>query len=178
MFKIFRNIVNRIVLLVRFGKRIKIKALSRTHLLPKLYVESEGKIEIGEKFMTEKNVSVESYSKGKIHIGNNVFLNSNVKIVARNRITIGNNTVIAPNVCIYDHDHNWHGQDMQGEFVSDEIVIGKNIWIGANSVILRGSKIGDGAVIAAGSVVKGMVEAETLFYQDRVNKTKKLVKKG
>ena len=45
------------------------------------------------------------------------------------------------------------------------ISIGNNVWIGANSVILRGSSIGDGVVIGAGSVVKGSVPAKTIYIQ-------------
>lgn len=172
MLKIAINRIKWIRSVIHSKGKIKISALSTTHLLPKLYVESDGEIVIGRFLMSEKNTVIESYSKGKIHIGNNVFLNSNVKIVARNRISIGNNTVIAPNVCIYDHDHNWRGKNMQGAFIADDIIIGDNVWIGANSVILRGTVIGDGAVIAAGSVVKGTIDENVLFYQEKTNRIK------
>ena len=52
------------------------------------------------------------------------------------------------------------------------IHIGKNVWIGANAVILRGSNIGDGAVIGAGSIIKGEVPPHTVVYQRRDMKNK------
>ena len=50
-----------------------------------------------------------------------------------------------------------------------DIIIGRNVWIGANTVILRGTTIGDNAVIAAGSVLKGDVAPNTVFLNKREN---------
>lgn len=47
------------------------------------------------------------------------------------------------------------------------VSIGNNVWIGANTVILRDSIIGDNAVIAAGSVVKGNIPPNTVYYLKR-----------
>ncbi|MNE78614.1 putative lipopolysaccharide biosynthesis O-acetyl transferase WbbJ [compost metagenome] len=48
-----------------------------------------------------------------------------------------------------------------------EVHIGEHVWIGSNVVILRDTFIGDRAVIAAGSVVKGHVPADTLYLNKR-----------
>ena len=45
--------------------------------------------------------------------------------------------------------------------------IGNDVWIGAGAVILRGTTIGDKAVIGAGSIVKGDVPAGCVYYQKR-----------
>ena len=47
--------------------------------------------------------------------------------------------------------------------------IGDNVWIGANSVILRGSVIGSGCVIGAGSVIKGTYPPDSVIIQKRSN---------
>jgi acetyltransferase-like isoleucine patch superfamily enzyme len=57
-------------------------------------------------------------------------------------------------------------------FLSSPVIIGDNVWVGANCVILRGTVIGDNCVIAAGSVVKGNVESNMLYYQERTIKNK------
>lgn len=163
------NYFRKLRLRIRFGNRIQIASLPKTHILPKMYVSSNGSITVGDNLMAERNASLESYSDGVIRVGNNVFINSNVKIVSRKEIVIGDNTMIAPNVCIYDHDHDWHGGDVQNEFAADAVHIGNNVWIGANSVILRGTTIGDNSVIAAGTVVKGNVDAGCILYQKREN---------
>ena len=53
------------------------------------------------------------------------------------------------------------------KFKTAPVVIGNNVWIGANAIILRGTTIGDNSVIAAGSVVKGNVPSNTLLVQKK-----------
>ncbi len=57
-----------------------------------------------------------------------------------------------------DHDHD----TVNGGFVSAPIKIGDNVWIGANSVILKGVTIGNNAIIAAGSIVTKDVPANAI----------------
>ena len=56
-----------------------------------------------------------------------------------------------------------------GKYKTGSIEIGNNVWIGANTIILRGTKIGDNAVIAAGSIVKGEVPTGAVIVQKRVS---------
>lgn len=165
--KAFRNRIKTVYLKTRYHNRIVFNAVSGTHLLPKLYVAGEGEIHIGTGLMAEKNTAIESYGSGRINVGARVFMNTNTKIVARENIQIGDYTVIGPNVCIYDHDHDWKSENMQDKYVSAPVHIGSNVWIGANSIILKGVTIGSNSVIAAGSVVKADVPPDSLFYQER-----------
>ena len=98
-------------------------------------------------------------------------MNDNCNINCANKISIGSYTKIAPNVSINDHDHNYKGVE-GGNLIKGEVIIGKNVWIGSNSVILRGTVIEDNAVVAAGSVVKGHVPKDSLFLNKRENITK------
>ena len=52
------------------------------------------------------------------------------------------------------------------------VEIGNNVWIGANCVILRGTKIGDNCVVAAGSVIKGRVPGEYPYLSEARNRDK------
>ena len=92
----------------------------------------------------------------RITIGNNVFMNRNVYIIARAPITIGNNVLIANNVVINSGNHVYNDPkvniNMQGH-ISAPIIIEDDVWIGANSIIIKGVTIGTGSVIAAGAVV-------------------------
>ena len=56
------------------------------------------------------------------------------------------------------------------------IKIGNNVWIGANSIILKGVTIGDNSVIAAGTIVREDVDSNTLYYQEREYKAKAIIK--
>jgi len=68
--------------------------------------------------------------------------------------------MIAPFVYIVDSNHAIKKDTLLNlqENKSDPIILGNDVWIGAHSVILPGVKIGDGAIIAAGSVVNSDVE--------------------
>ena len=102
---------------------------------------------------------------GELVVGDKCFFNQNVSITCKKNIVIGDRCQIANNVVIVDHDH--AGSENWGSYVETPVVIGNDVWIGANVVIMRGTTIGDKAVIGAGSIVKGNVPAGKVFYQKR-----------
>ncbi len=87
-----------------------------------------------------------------IRIGKNVFINLGCTFMDRGGITIGDNAFIAPHVSLITENHGL-ATDKRRTLVSKPIVIGDNVWIGANATVLQGVTIGDNAVIGAGSVV-------------------------
>jgi acetyltransferase-like isoleucine patch superfamily enzyme len=125
-------------------------------------------LNIGKFVFIRKNASIRLDFNALLNIEEKVFINDNCTINCVNKITIGKNTKIAPNVCINDHDHNYKKIE-NGHLIKGEVIIGKNVWIGANVVILKDTFIGDNAVIGAGSVVKGNVPPNTLFVNKREN---------
>ncbi|MEN8764387.1 DapH/DapD/GlmU-related protein [Wenyingzhuangia sp.] len=72
-------------------------------------------------------------------------------IQASNGIVFGNNVELGPGVKIISSNHNF--EDFSKIIKSKPIVIGDNVWIGANSVVLPGIKIGNNVIVGAGSVV-------------------------
>jgi acetyltransferase-like isoleucine patch superfamily enzyme len=129
------------------------------------------KINIGKFVFIRKNASIRIDYDGVLTIGKNVFINDNCTINCVNRITIGKNTKIAPNVCINDHDHNYK-KNTTDHLIRGEVIIGDNVWIGSNVVILRNTNIGDNVVVAAGSVVKGIIPPNTIFMNKRETETR------
>lgn len=101
-----------------------------------------------------------------IHIGNNVGI-SGATIYARKGIEIGDNTAIGGNVKILDNDFHPLDWETRNKYLLDskggnadvvpakEIKIGKNCFIGCNSIILKGTVLGDGCVVGAGAIVSG-----------------------
>ena len=77
---------------------------------------------------------------------------------------------------IYDHDHDFRIKDglKSLKYKTSPIIIGNNVWIGSNTIILRGSKIGNNCVIGAGSVIKGTYEDGSIIVQKRENSVSKL----
>lgn len=79
------------------------------------------------------------------------YINSNSKIYCFNDIEIGQGVAISEEVIIRDSDN--HSLLYDGYEMSKPIKIGNHVWIGFRAAILKGVTIGDGAVIAAGSIV-------------------------
>ena len=79
------------------------------------------------------------------------FISSKLYIQAINKIFIDSSVLIGPDVKIISANHKFNNYD-EWE-TSEPIIIKKNVWIGANSIILPGVNIGENCVIGAGSVV-------------------------
>lgn len=105
-----------------------------------------------------------------MELGNGVFINRNTIITSRRSIIIEDGVTIGPNVCIYDHDHNVNNR---GEYILQNVVVKKNVWIGSGVIILKGVTIGENAVVASGSVVTKDVPDNTILIQKRQSFLKK-----
>lgn len=98
---------------------------------------------------------------GKIEIGDRTGASS-VVISSKKLVKIGSRCKIGGNVRIFDHD--FHSLDAEirctsedrNNIRSSEIEIGDDCFIGTNSIILKGTKIGARSIVAAGSVVFGL----------------------
>lgn len=155
-----------------YGKKIRFNKIMLLSNKAKLkIIGKRAFIQLGYKNNIKEGCRLDAIG-GSIQLEDYVFINRNGIIVAMSDIRIGSHTSIGPNVVIYDHDHNYKGNDDE-KYLSEPIIIGKNVWIGANCTILKGVKIGDNAVIAAGTLVCSDVPENTLVYQKRDNIYKK-----
>lgn len=96
------------------------------------------------------SVTTNDDSAAILRIGSNVSVGDRTEIHAGKCISIGKNTLISWDCCIMDRDY--HAINSDKEKMSP-VQIGENVLICCRSLILKGVSIGDGAVIAAGSVV-------------------------
>lgn len=95
---------------------------------------------------------------GRLSIGSDTFIGHNVSVIGGDaNIDIGDNVDIAPGVMIISGSHqiNPTSDRVAGPGYSSTITIGNGCWIGAGSIILGGTTLGENTVIAAGAVVKG-----------------------
>lgn len=130
--------------------------------------DSKSRVIIGKHCVTRKDISLRIERGGELIIGEKCCFSSRVDITCLNSIKMGSCCQIGHNVVIVDHDHDYStGSGYGCELISSPITIGDRVWVGANSVILRGVTIGDNAVIAAGSIVRKDIPANTVFYQKR-----------
>lgn len=109
----------------------------------------------GRNLIVGKDTTINIARNAALRMGDNVGIGNRCQIVSHKYIEIGEGTILAPNVMIYDHNHIFDAQNgvYQREFSDDEIVIGKYCWIGASAIILKGVHIGDRCIIGAGSLV-------------------------
>lgn len=135
------------------------------------------RIEVGEDTVIYEKAAIEAYGSGQISIGGTCIIGE-ARISARESIRIGQRVVTSWNVYIQDFDG--HPTDpetrriqmlnlvedfrpsyrasrkvepLRWTFPTAPIEIGDDVWLGANTTVLKGAKIGSGSIVAAGAVV-------------------------
>lgn len=120
-----------------------------------------GVVEVADACEVNQGVELNPFG-GSIRIARRVWLGPYVVIYGHGGVEIGEQTLVSMHCTILSSNH---GVPPIGKLIrdtSDELrptKIGRDVWVGANAVILGGVTIGDGAVIAAGAVVSRDVEA-------------------
>jgi len=133
---------------VKLGKNILLNSSNRTYHVNMF---------VPVKILCDKPNSI-------ITIGDNTRIHGSC-IHAFDRIEIGHHCLIAANCQIMDS--NGHALEKEKRFNSQgsshPIKIGDNVWIGTGTIILPGVTIGDGAIVAAGSVVNKSVPENCIY---------------
>jgi chloramphenicol O-acetyltransferase type B len=108
-------------------------------------------VKIAKNVSIEKNVQL---SKG-VSIGKESYIGPNSNI--RGNIEIGNYFLCADNVSFVGNEYNYETVGIPiihtNKPIEKKTIIGNDVWIGHNVTIMRGIKIGNGAIVSAGSVV-------------------------
>ena len=99
-----------------------------------------------------------------IEVGENFYANYNLTVLDCNKVRIGDNVMIAPNVTITAAGHPIHPDSRRKYEYGIPVTIGNKVWICANVVICPGVTIGDGSVIGAGSVVTHDIPANVVAF--------------
>jgi hypothetical protein len=143
----YRFVINQCAKNVTFGKDV--------------YIDNIKNIEIMENSSLGNHVYLHSeLEMQKLIIDRSVQISDNVSIDYSGGVTIGNHTLISSHVLIISHDH---GLDPHSIPKGCSLNIGKNVWIGAHSIILPAvGTIGKGAIIGMGSLVTKPVAAYTI----------------
>jgi acetyltransferase-like isoleucine patch superfamily enzyme len=115
---------------------------------------------------------------GEIAIGNNCFIGQGTRIWSAEHVEIGNNVLISHNCNIIDTDSHeldyikrastfqnmikYGHANVNNDLISKHIIIEDYAWLSFNVTVLKGVKIGKGAIVAAGSIVTKDVEPFTV----------------
>ena len=128
----------------------------------------------GNKIVVGEDCRIDSFVKikfagglGDVLIGSKCYINSGCVLYSGNGIQMGNNVLIAANTTFAPVNHNIRKEKPVSEqgFMKSKggIIVGNDVWIGANCVILDGAYIPDGCVIGAASVVSGKLEPYCVY---------------
>lgn len=156
-----------------YGKNLLLKGV------PVIFNKGGAKLKIGNNVtikssflsnlvgLYSRTIIVTRTPEAVIEIGNNVGI-SGATIYARKGIYIGENTMIGGNSKILDNDFHpieveARNADIKEKIGCKEVKIGKNCFIGCNSIILKGTELGDGCVVGAGAVVSGKFEGNSVI---------------
>lgn len=140
----------------RRGRLITVRGIPR--------IDAVGDIILHDKVKIWSHIGKTQISSGAdatIEIGEGTFINTGSILSARNRISIGKNCQIANQVIIMDND--FHGVSSREEADDAEpVILEDDVWLATRATVLKGVRIGTGAVVAAGAVVTKDVQPFTL----------------
>jgi len=157
------------------GKNVNIE--SQLHFN---FDKSNSSISIGDGTNFRGGEQLLAYENGKIVIGENVFFNYGISINSNSSglVTIGRNSMFGESVKIYDHNHRFRKKDIsfkdQG-YKSGNVSIGENCWIGSNTIILRGAKIGNNVVVGANCIISEEIPDGTLVQNNSIISTQPIL---
>jgi acetyltransferase-like isoleucine patch superfamily enzyme len=167
-----RKIIFKLIRLFSFNIFRKIRGLiffkSRNIKLGK-NVTLQGQInsiKLGKDINVYNNCIFEFGSKAHLEIGSKVIFSFGCIINVNKVLIIGDFVQIGEYTSIRDttHDYNNYGKPMmENRDVSDSILIGNNVWIGKNCLIMPGSVIEDGVVVGANSIIKGILRSNKIY---------------
>lgn len=172
---------------IKYGKNLKMIGWPFVLRFPSASLEMGDDCAINSNFWSNllglyQRTIIIARGTGKIQIGNNVGI-SGASIYAIDSIEIGDNCRIGANVKIVDND--FHPIDTQARLVDDReqighrpIRIGRDVFIGMNAIILKGTQLGDGCVVGAGAVVSGKYEENCVIAGNPARVIKILEPKG
>lgn len=108
------------------------------------------RVVVGRDVLLAHDVGLHLRDRGAVlTIGDGTFVNHRTELVAHSRVTIGRHCLLAWDVLVLDSD----SHSVDGAPHTAPVAIGDRVWIGARATVLKGVTVGDGAVVAAGSVV-------------------------
>lgn len=146
----------------KVGKKLSVRGWINLHISPKAELVIGNGVMLKSGFADNPtacsfNTGIYCYRNSKLVIGNNTGI-FGTTIICSESVTIGNEVIIAGGTHIYDT--NFHSLDPvlriggnDDQVQTSPVYIGNQCWIGSRCLILKGVKIGDQAVIGAGSVV-------------------------
>lgn len=150
-------------------KRFEFSAFNLFSPFTEIDLDKKSTLKLGKFVRARSGVKIKVRDEAVVELGENTSFNHGCMVISHEKVTIGDDVQFGPNVLIYDHDHDFRIKDglKNLKYKTAPVEIGNNVWIGANVVILMGTKIGHNCVIGAGSVIKGEYSNNSIIVQKR-----------
>jgi acetyltransferase-like isoleucine patch superfamily enzyme len=147
-------------------------------------------IRLGARVICRGILRTEIFQPGTIVIGDNVYIGDDCILSCAHQIEIGSWTLLAHGVQVFDNDSHPLEADLRGQDYRQAVLstagrrsaiqgapiwIGARAWVGINAIILKGVTIGEGGIVAAGSVVTQDVAPYTVVAGNPAKVVKQLV---
>ena len=144
---------------IKFGKNLNVDRNCYIDALSTDGIRFGHNVSIGKNTTIECSGTLKWLGKGLV-VGDNVGLGTHGFFGCAGGVEIGDNTIFGNYVSIHSENHNYSDVNtpirLQG-VNRKGIKIGKDCWIGAKATILDGTVLGDGCIVAAGAVVRGVI---------------------
>ena len=178
--------------IIRSVKILKDFALieKKLKIIDKVLVNNKKKTQITiNSNVTIMSAKIFAFHLGKISIGKNCYIGINCQIDACKEVAIGDYCMISNNVIIQDHNsHPIKKADRRKQLLRlqeyptsvydseiNKVLIGNDVWIGTDAMILKGVKIGSGSIIAAKAVVTKNVPKNSIVAGNPAKVVKKIM---
>jgi acetyltransferase-like isoleucine patch superfamily enzyme len=125
-----------------------------------------GLVTFGGKANIGHGAKISVGENGEVYFGENFILSAESSIVVSNkRVVFGNDTLLSWNILVMDTDFHVI-RDSAGKVINEpkDIILGSHVWVGCGSVILKGSIIPNDSIIAANSLVSGVLTGEKKIF--------------
>ncbi|WP_346668396.1 acyltransferase [uncultured Subdoligranulum sp.] len=158
-----------VILKLKHGRDFSARGMAIVSPFTEITQEKGSYLHIGCMLKMHNGAKLRVRHGGTLNIGDRFGMSNGCVVTAYECITIGDDVMLGPNVLIYDQDHDYRVPDgvAAGKYKTTPIEIGNNVWIGANSVILRGTILGDNCVVGAGTILKGKFPPYSRILQKR-----------
>lgn len=143
-----------------------------------IFIDKNSKLIIKSGTYISPYCKIGVYEQGIIQLDEKVYMGMNCRLICRERICIGENVLLADNVSVYDHDHNYTDLTKsigQQGYKTKKVNISKNCWLATNVTVLKGTDIGERVIIGANSVAINKIDGYGVYIGNPLRKIKEIM---
>lgn len=128
----------------------------------RLRLDPHAHLVLGAGSEVDDGTTLAVYGSGRLELGERAFVGHHCTLAARELVQICEGTFLAELVSVRDHDHAIGTPPSSGTMAVSPVFIGAHAWLGAKVTVLKGSSVGDRAVVGANAVVHGTLPPSTV----------------